>query len=147
MSMNLARIVTISGWAAAAFGALGFAASLGRGPLPELPAGAVVPLHAVLLALGCAAAVAAARRGEEIDRERFDYAADPHATRDEIKEAHREAERRHKVTFTALVAAPLLLGYWLAYELPAGLALGRALPAAPLVGFGLGVLLARLRRG
>lgn len=144
--MSLARVVTISGWAAAVFGALGFAASLGRGPLPDLPAGAIVPLHAVLLALGVGAALAAARRGDEIDRERFEFAGDPQVTRDEVREAHREAERRHKVTFTALAAAPVLLGYWLAYELPAGLPLGRALPAAPLVGFGLGLLLARLRR-
>jgi len=144
--MKLAKIVTASGWAAAAFGALGFAASVGHGALPELPGGAVVPLHALLVAFGAGAAWVAARRGEEIDRERFEFAGDPHATRDEVKEAHREAERRHRITFTALAAAPVLLGYWLAYEVPEGLPLGRALPAAPLVGFGLGVLLARLRR-
>jgi hypothetical protein len=144
--MKLEKIVTVSGWAAAAFGALGFAASLGHGPLPDLPAAAVVPLHLGLLALGAGAALAAERRGEEIDRERFQFAGDPQATRDEIREAHHEAERRHKVAYTALAAAPLLLGYWLAYEMPAGVPLGRALPVAPLVGFGLGLLIARRRR-
>ena len=82
----------------------------------------------------------------EIDRERFLYASDPHATADEVKEAHREAERRHKMTWTALAAAPILAAYWLAYELPTGIPAARALPVAPLVGFAAGLVLSRRRR-
>jgi hypothetical protein len=143
--MRGAWLVPVAGWSAAVFGVLGFAASLGHGPLPELPAALTVPIAVFLLLLGVGAAVAAGRVGREIDRERFHYASDPHATRDEVKLAHREAERRHRVTHTALAAAPILLGYWLAYELPAGFALGRAVPAAPLIGFGIGLFWGRGR--
>jgi hypothetical protein len=144
--MSLARVVTACGWAAGVFAVLGFAASLGRGPLPELPGALTAPLAAILLLAGGGAALLAGRRGIEIDRERFLYASDPHATSDEVKEAHREAERRHKMTWTALAAAPILAGYWLAYELPAGNPAARALPVAPLAGFALGLILARRRR-
>lgn len=144
--MRLERIVTTSGWAAGAFAVLGFAASLGRGPLPELPGVLTAPLAGILFLAGGGAAVLAARRGVEIDRERFLYASDPHATSDEVKEAHREAERRHKMTWTALAAAPILAAYWLAYELPAGIPAARALPVAPLVGFAVGLVLSRRRR-
>lgn len=140
------RLVGVCGWAAAVFGVLGFAASLGRGLLPDLPAAATVPLHLVMLALGVAAALLATWRATAIDRERFLYASDPQATREEVKLAHREAERKHKVTTLTLVLAPVLLAYWLAYELPAEVRLARALPASPLVGFGLGLLLGRRQR-
>lgn len=145
--MSLARVVTASGWAAGVFAVLGFAASLGRGPLPELPGALTAPLAVLLFVAGGGAALVAGRRGAEIDRERFQYAADPLATRDEVQEAHREAELRHKLAWTALAAAPILAGYWLAYELPAGIPAARALPVAPLAGFALGLVLARRRRG
>jgi hypothetical protein len=144
--MRGAWLVPAAGWSAAVFGVLGFAASLGHGALGGLPSGLAAPVAVGLLLLGAGAAVAAGRIGREIDRERFDYASDPHATRDEVKLAHREAERRHRVTHTALAAAPVLLGYWLAYEFPADFVLGRAVPAAPLLGFGLGLLWGRRRR-
>jgi len=144
--MSLARVVTAAGWAAGVFAVLGFAASLGRGPLPELPGALTAPLAAILLLAGGGAALLAGRRGVEIDRERFLYASDPHATGDEVKEAHREAERRHKMTWTALAAAPILAAYWLAYELPAGIPAARALPVAPLVGFAAGLVFSRRRR-
>jgi hypothetical protein len=141
--MPLARVVTACGWIAGICAGLGFAASLGSGVLPPLPAGLTWPLHALFGLAGTAAAVLAARRAAEIDRERFEYANDPLATRDEVREAHREAERRHRMAWTALAAAPLLAAYWLAYELPAGYPAARALPVAPLAGLALGTLLAR----
>jgi hypothetical protein len=144
--MSLARTVTVSGWAAGVFAVLGFAASLGRGPLPDLPGALTAPLAVLLFLAGGGAALLAGRRGVEIDRERFLYASDPHATRDEVREAHREAERRHKLAWTALAAAPILAAYWLAYELPAGIPAARALPVAPLAGFAAGLLLSRRRR-
>ena len=141
--MSLERLVVAAGWTAVAFAALGFAASVGRGVLPELSAGLTLPLHVVLLLLGCSAAIAGALRGREIDRERFRWVGEPGATRDEIQLAHREAERRLKLAYTALGAAPLALGYWLAHELPESVALARALPVAPLLGLAVGTLLAR----
>ncbi len=122
---------------------LGFAASVSDGLVPPLPGAAVVWLHVVLFVLGVGAAWVGAVRGREVDAERFAYAADPHATREEVAEAHREAERSHRVSHTALVLAPLLLGYWLAYELPSELPWARALPVSPGLGFGVGFLLAR----
>jgi len=145
--MSGERMVSIVGWSAAAFGVLGFAASIGHGPLPDLPAGLALPLHAVLLALGFLAALAAARRSAEIDRDRFEHVVEPHVTHDEIRLAHREAERAHRIAWTAFGAAPTLFAYWLAYEFPPGAPLALALPASPMVGYGLGTLASRwLRR-
>jgi len=141
--MALERLVVVASWIAIVSAALGLAASVGSGPLPELPGALTVPLLVVLLLLGAGAAFAAALRQREIDRERFHWTKEPGATRDEIKTAHEEAERRLKLAYTALGAAPLALAYWLAYELPDAIPLARALPVAPLLGFGVGTLLAR----
>ncbi len=144
--MSLARLVTLSGWTAILGGILGFLASLGHGPLPDLGPGWVWPLHLLIFALGCGAARCAALRQAEIDRERFGYANDPMATKGERELAHKEAERAIRLATTALLAGPLGLGYWLAYELaPGSSAWGRALPASALLGFALGTLLARRR--
>jgi len=144
--MSLRSWITTCGWLAIVFGGLGFAASVGHGLLPPLPLELVAPLHLLLAALGLGAATIASRYGVEIDRERFSYAEDPHATRDERLLAHREAEREHRRSMTAMVAAPLALGYWIAYEFPPGEPWARALPVSALVGVGFGLLLLRLRR-
>jgi len=143
--MALRRIVTACGWVAPLFALLGFLASIGHGVLPPLAAALVGPLALLLTAGGAAAAWIGNRRGLEIDRERFAFVEDPLATRDERKLAHQEAERQHRLSMTALVAAPLALGYWLAYELPRELRWAPALPAAVLVGFGLALVGLRLR--
>lgn len=141
--MSLERLVVVASWIAVVCAALGLAASVGSGLLPELPGSLTVPLQVALLGLGIGAAFAAALRQRQIDGERFRWANEPGATRDEVKNAHEEAERRLKLAYTALGAAPLALAYWLAYELPDEIRLARALPVAPLLGFGLGTLLAR----
>lgn len=145
--MTLARAVTLAGWSAAVLGVLGFAASLGHGWL-GLAAWLAPFLHLLLGLLGAAAAVAASRRTEQIDRQRFEIATAPAVTRGERELAHREAERQIRTATTALVAAPLLLGYWLAYELPAGVGpWGRALPATALAGFAVAFWLGRKSAG
>ncbi|HSM13075.1 MAG TPA: hypothetical protein VLA66_03340 [Thermoanaerobaculia bacterium] len=143
--MTLERLVVVASWIAIASAALGLAASVGSRTLPELPGALTAPMMVAFLLLGVGAAFAAALRQREIDRERFHWTKEPGATRDEIKTAHEEAERRLKLAYTALGAAPLALAYWLAYELPEAIPLARALPVAPLVGFGVGTLLARRR--
>ncbi len=146
--MNAARLVTAAGWSAIPCGVLGFAASLGHGPLPALPASWTWPLHLALLLLGGVAARVAAVRHAELDRARFAYANDPHATKGERELAHKEAERGIRLAHTALVAFPLALGYWLAYEFaPGATAWARALPATALVGFAAGSLVSRRRGG
>jgi hypothetical protein len=134
-SMALRRIVSFCGWIAPLFALLGFAASIGHGILPTLPSALVLPLALLLAAGGAATAWIGHRRGVEIDQERFAFVEDPHATRDERKLAHQEAERQHRLSMTALAAAPLALGYWLAYQLPRALRWAPALPAAALIGF------------
>lgn len=146
--MNAARLVTAAGWGAILCGILGFAASLGHGPLPPVPAGWTWPLHLVILLLGGGAAWVAARRQVELDRERFAFADDPHATKGERELAHKEAERAIRLAHTALLALPLALGYWLAYEFaPDATRWARALPATALIGFAVGSLAARRRGG
>ncbi len=135
----------LCGWAAVVFALLGLSASLGHGWLSPLPGSLVVPLHLILVAAGIAAAWLGSRRATAIDRERFTFVADPQVTRHEIKLAHQEAEHKHRWSMTAVLAAPLALGYWLAYEFPDDAALARALPAAALVGVALGILALRLR--
>lgn len=144
--MTLARTVTTAGWSAGLFGVFGFAASLGHGWLGLAPA--LVPfLHLFLGLLGAAAAVAASRRTAQIDLVRFETAGAPSVTRGERELAHREAEQQIRAATTALVAAPLLLGYWLAYELPDGIgAWGRSLPATAIAGFGVAFWLGRRAR-
>jgi hypothetical protein len=146
--VDLRRLVRIAGFAGGIFAALGFLASLGRGPLPPLGAEWAGPFHALVAVVGLAAALAAARRSDEIERERFAYATDPHTTRSEKELAHKEAERAIRLAHTALAAAPIALGYWLAYELPQGVTgWGRAQAGSAMIGYGLGMLFDRLRRG
>jgi hypothetical protein len=144
--VSLSRLVAIAGPVAILFVVLGFFASLGHGPLPPLPAALAAPLHGVLVALGAGAGVAAGRRQAEIDAQRFEYLRDPHATKAERELAHKDAERTLRFAHLALVGAPLALGYWLAYELaPGAPPWARALPASPLAGYGLSLLLGRRR--
>lgn len=147
--MSFARAVALAGLLALLFAALGFAASVGARLWPPISGDLAGVLHAVLFLLGLAAAWAATRRTEEIERRRAEYTADPHATRLERESAHRDAERDRNAAHRALAAAPLALGFWLAYELEPGVAVwARALPATALAGYGLGAfLLPRWRRG
>jgi len=147
--MSCARAVALAGPVALLFAALGFAASVGARLLPPISGELAGALHALLFLLGLAAAWAASRRTEEIERRRAEYAGEPHATRLERETAHRDAERNRNAAHRALAAAPLALGFWLAYQLEPGVALwARALPATALAGYGLGAfLLPRWRSG
>ncbi len=90
-------------------------------------------------------------RGEEIDRERWRVVDDPDLTSGEREYAHRRAERLRRWANTSYVAAPLMLGYWMAYQVTGeGRRLAaQLLPATALVGSVLGGVAVRLaaRRG
>lgn len=144
--MPLSRVVAAAGPAALLFALLGFFASVGHGPLPPLPPALTLPLHLAIAALGIVAGRVAGRRQVEIDAQRFEYAQDPHATKGERELAHKEAERQIRHAHVALIAVPLGLGYWLAYEFAAGAShWARALPASAFVGYGVALLLGRRR--
>ena len=72
---------------------------------------------------------------------------DSQLTSDERDYAHRYAERERRWASTAFLSAPLMLGYWMAYQLEGG---GRSLdaqllPLTAVVGAVIGFAAARLR--
>lgn len=136
----------IAWWIAAACGLLGFAASLGNAPLPPFPVGLVWPLHGLVIACGVAGAWLAHRRHAEIEARRWATVEEPGLTSGEREWAHKEAERAGRMAHLAFILAPLLGGYWLAYQFPAEAGpAARALAASSLVGTALGLLVFRER--
>ena len=143
----LERAQKVAFWVAVGCATLGFVTSAGCGPIPELPAGLAGWLHPVLLGIGVLAGLAAVARNEEIDRRRWEIVEDPSLTSDERDYAHRHAERERRWASTAFLSAPLMIGYWLAYQLEGG---GRRLdaqllPLTAVVGAVIGFAAARLR--
>jgi hypothetical protein len=97
--------------------------------------------------MGIVTGLAAAARFDEIDRNRWQVVEDPMLTSDERDYAHQYAERERRWAATAFLAAPLMLGYWMAYQLEGG---GRRLeaqllPLTAVVGSVIGFVTARLR--
>ncbi len=142
----LERAQKVAFWIALGCAAVGFVTSAGCGPFPELPGGLAGWLHPVLLVMGIVAGLAAAARFDEIDRNRWQVVEDPMLTSDERDYAHRYAERERRWAATAFLAAPLMLGYWMAYQLEGG---GRRLeaqllPLTAVVGSVIGFVVARL---
>jgi hypothetical protein len=143
----LERAQKVAFWIAVICAALGFVTSAGCGPIPDLPGGLARWLHPILLALGVAAGLAASARNDEIDRTRWQVVEDPMLTSDERDYAHKYAERERRWASTAFLTAPLMLGYWMAYQLEGG---GRRLeaqllPLTAVIGAVLGYLVASLR--
>jgi hypothetical protein len=141
----LERSQKIAFWVAVVCAALGFLSSAGCVRLPRLPSEAAVWLHPVLLVLGLLAGLAAVGRNAEIDRERWRVVEDPLLTSGERDYAHKRAERQRRWAGTAFISAPLMLGYWMAYQIEGegrGLA-AQVLPATALLGSVLGLLAAR----
>lgn len=143
----LERAQKVAFWIAVATATLGFVTSAGCGPMPELPGGLARWLHPVLLAVGIVAGLAAAARNDEIDRTRWQVVEDPMLTSDERDYAHRHAERERRWASTAFLAAPLMLGYWMAYQIEGeGRRLdAQLLPLTAVVGCVIGYLVTSLR--
>lgn len=141
----LERSQKVAFWVAVVSASLGFLTSAGCVQLPRLPAGAAVWLHPLLLVLGLLAGLAAVGRNTEIDRERWRVVEDPLLTSGERDYAHKRAERQRRWAGTAFISAPLMIGYWMAYQVEGegrGL-LAQLLPATALLGSVLGLLAAR----
>lgn len=142
----LERAQKVAFWVAVVCLTLGFLTSAGCRMLPTLPAGSVWVLHPLLLVLGAISGFLASRRNEEIDRQRWQVAEDPSLTSGERDYAHRYAERQRRWASTSFIAAPLMIGYWLAYQTEGAgrLLTAQLLPATSLLGAVIGFLLARL---
>lgn len=141
----LRKLQRVAFWMAVICAALGFLTSAGCQFAPWLPTDTVALFHVVLLALGGVAGYCACRRGVEIDRERWRIVEEPGMTSGERDYAHKHAERERRSASTAFIAAPLMLGYWLAYQIEGeGRALAaQLLPAAALVGAVIGWFVGR----
>jgi len=144
---RLERLQRLSFWVAVISAALGFLTSAGCGLAPDIPDSSVRFLHPLLLILGGIVGYLSVFRSDEIDRERWRIVEDPSLTSGERDYAHRYAERQRRVASTAFLAAPLMLGYWMAYQVESeGQALAaQLLPVTALVGSVIGVLVARRR--
>jgi hypothetical protein len=138
-AVRLAWGLTVAG------AALGFLASVGVFVLPPLAPSAVVWLAPTCLLLGLAGGLAARRRGVDIDRRRWEIVADSRLTSGEREYAHKEAERERRLSATALLAGPLAVGYWAAYQAAGdgSTVWTQLLPLWPLAGFGAGWWLGR----
>ena len=144
---RLERLQKASFWVAVVGATGGFLTSAGCRVAPDIPPSSLGFLHLLLLILGGIAGYLSVLRGQEIDRERWRIAEDPSLTSGERDYVHRYAERQRRSASTSFLAAPLMLGYWLAYQVAGG---GQALaaqllPVTAVVGSVLGLLGARIR--
>ena len=141
----MVRLQRVSFWVAVVSATLGFLTSAGCRMLPEIPSVMVGWLHGLLLALGLVAGWLAVGRSREIDRERWRIAEDPDLTSGERDYAHKYAERERRSAATSFLAAPLMIGYWLAYQVvgEGELLAAQMLPVSALVGSVLGWIVGR----
>ena len=132
-------------WLAIVTAGLGLTSASGCSAVEQLEPDLVWVVHPVLVALGTAAGIASLRRGAEIDRERWRIAEDPTVTSGEREYAHKNAERERRLAGIAFAGAPLMLGYWLAYQIesPADSIRAQLLPVSGIVGFVIGVLIGK----
>ncbi|MEJ2086870.1 MAG: hypothetical protein P8Y44_14615 [Acidobacteriota bacterium] len=136
-------------WIAITCAGMGVMSSSGCSPFPDLPSGALWLLHPLLLLLGAVSGVLSLRRSEEIDRQRWRVAEDSTVTRGEREYAHKEAEGERRWAGVCFAGGPLMLGYWLAYQVHADSAHVEAhlLPVTGIAGFAIGLGVAKLLGG
>ena len=141
---RIERIQKIYFWVAIACAGLGVVSSSGCSPLPVFPSGMLWVLHPLLFLLGAVSGALNLRRTEQIDRQRWEVAEDSTVTSGEREYAHKEAERERRWAGICFAGGPLMLGYWLAYQLTveSGRAEAHLLPVTGIAGFvvGLGVI-------
>lgn len=126
------------GWLLATSGALlGFLASIGVHVLPPWPLGAAWAVVPGLALLGFAGGWVTRWRLAMIDFRRWRIVADNRLTTGEREYAHHEAERQRRLAATALLAGPLAIGYWMAYQFVTGEGYSpiQLLPLVPMIGY------------
>lgn len=123
---------------------LGFLASIDVLLLPRGRPSWAWGIHPLLFLAGWGAGLATSLRGRQIDRRRWEILSEPRLTEGEREAAHHDAEQQRKWAGIWLIAAPILVGYWLAYQLADPAVAGPltyTLPGTPLLGAGLGLVL------
>jgi hypothetical protein len=129
---------------------MGFLASLDLLVLPRFGTAAAWSVGAVLLLLAMACGYLTVLCERQVEVERWQVVAEPHLTEGERTLAHQEAERKRRAAALRFFAAPVLLGYWMAYQAagPAGPGFQSLLVGTlALPGYAAGLVLARLRLG
>ncbi len=103
------------------------------------------PLQFLLLLLGAGCGIAAAMRGIEADRERWQVLQEELLTSGEREYAHKNAERQRRIASTIFLLAPVAIGFWLANHMNTGEPnfLSDSLVVTPLLGFLIGGLIGR----
>ena len=131
-------------WFAVACAALGVASGSGCSPFPELPPSSISLLHPLLLIVGIIAGMLSIGRGDEIDRERWKIAEDPTVTSGEREYAHKHAERKQRWAGISFAGAPLMFGYWMAYQVgvDGDRLYAHLLPVTGIAGFAVGLVVA-----
>lgn len=129
---------------------LGFLASIDVLLLPRGEPIMAWLLHPLLLGTGLFGGLTTAISSRAIDRRRWEILDEPLLTEGEREHAHKEAERERRAAGTWFLLAPVLLGYWMAYQFAGeegGSPLTYLLTATPMAGFPIGLLLANRALG
>ncbi len=144
--MRIERLEKVALWVAGLCGVLGILTSGGCLHLPTVPRAALGLLHPLLLAAGAVCGWAVVVRDRAIDRRRWQVVEDDQLTSGEREWAHKEAERQRRRAGISFVGAPLILGYWLAYQVEGAgrLLAAQLLPVTALVGAVIGLIASRL---
>jgi hypothetical protein len=122
----------------------GFLASIGARIFPLLTAAGFRAVAGLLAVAGIGGGLATVARARAIDRRRWHVVEDLLLTSGEREYAHKEAERERRWAGTVFLTAPVAIGYWSAYQVPATIDTGMALGLLPLAGYLVGFTAARL---
>ncbi len=141
------RLCAAAMWVTAVAGLLGVLAATGASPIPRGTPALAWWLHPLVIAFGTVGGVLSIKRARELDQERWRIVGDSALTSGEREWAHKEAERAMRSAATTLLLSACAIGAWLAYQtrIPGTITAADLLVATPVVGFGLGLLIATSR--